>query len=287
MKHKKMRGVVAMLLTLVMVVGMLPTSVYAADTDDGGDSVVSTVVEQPADVPSTEATDELPSGESTDGKDADIAGTGNSVGETETPPAENDGETDAKDTAGDAMTNGVADAENKPDLSDKADKVEISSSSVEVKDGESAEPKKEEIKKADEGPAAEDGLRDPYAGEETPVSVSFLYGSAQNASGPMRAPARASGTITTGLDMSYNNKWLAEFAPYTSAIEKFFNGQPAYCIEPHKNAPGSGTSVDASSYWENNRVRLALAYGYGGVDDSTLLWYAGNGTYAWCAGRGM
>lgn len=49
MKHKKMRGVVAMLLTLVMVVGMLPTSVYAADTDDGGDSVVSTVVEQPAD----------------------------------------------------------------------------------------------------------------------------------------------------------------------------------------------------------------------------------------------
>ena len=41
MKHKKMRGVVAMLLTLVMVVGMLPTSVYAADTDDGGGSVVS------------------------------------------------------------------------------------------------------------------------------------------------------------------------------------------------------------------------------------------------------
>ena len=40
MKHKKMRGVVAMLLTLVMVVGMLPTSVYAADTDDGSDSVV-------------------------------------------------------------------------------------------------------------------------------------------------------------------------------------------------------------------------------------------------------
>ena len=40
MKHKKMRGVVAMLLTLVMVVGMLPTSVYASDADGGGDSVV-------------------------------------------------------------------------------------------------------------------------------------------------------------------------------------------------------------------------------------------------------
>lgn len=40
MKHKKMRGVVAMLLTLVMVVGMLPTSVYASDTNGGGDSVV-------------------------------------------------------------------------------------------------------------------------------------------------------------------------------------------------------------------------------------------------------
>lgn len=40
MKHKKMRGAVAMLLTLVMVVGMLPTSVYASDTDGGGNSVV-------------------------------------------------------------------------------------------------------------------------------------------------------------------------------------------------------------------------------------------------------
>ena len=40
MKHKKMRGVVAMLLPLVMVVGMLPTSVYASDTNGGGDSVV-------------------------------------------------------------------------------------------------------------------------------------------------------------------------------------------------------------------------------------------------------
>lgn len=40
MKHKKMRGVVAMLLTLVMVAGMLPTSVYASDADSGGNSVV-------------------------------------------------------------------------------------------------------------------------------------------------------------------------------------------------------------------------------------------------------
>ena len=38
MKHKKMRGVVAMLLTLVMMVGMLPTSVYASDADGGGDN---------------------------------------------------------------------------------------------------------------------------------------------------------------------------------------------------------------------------------------------------------
>lgn len=40
MKHKKVRGVVAMLLTLVMMVGMLPTSVYASDADVGGNSVV-------------------------------------------------------------------------------------------------------------------------------------------------------------------------------------------------------------------------------------------------------
>ena len=40
MKHKKLRGVVAMLLTLVMMVGMLPTSVYASDADGGSNSVV-------------------------------------------------------------------------------------------------------------------------------------------------------------------------------------------------------------------------------------------------------
>ena len=40
MKHKKMRGVIAMLLTLVMVVGMLPTSVYADDAGEGSTSVV-------------------------------------------------------------------------------------------------------------------------------------------------------------------------------------------------------------------------------------------------------
>lgn len=52
MKHKKMRGVVAMLLTLVMVVGMLPTSVYASDTNGGGDSVVIKSVSDPIEVSS-------------------------------------------------------------------------------------------------------------------------------------------------------------------------------------------------------------------------------------------
>ena len=47
MKHKKLRGVVAMLLTLVMMVGMLPTSVYAADADGGGNSVVIESVSDP------------------------------------------------------------------------------------------------------------------------------------------------------------------------------------------------------------------------------------------------
>lgn len=50
MKHKKLRGVVAMLLTLVMVVGLLPTSVYAADADGGGNSVVIESVSDPVTV---------------------------------------------------------------------------------------------------------------------------------------------------------------------------------------------------------------------------------------------
>ena len=52
MKHKKLRGVVAMLLTLVMVVGLLPTSVYAADADGGGNSVVIESVSDPIEVSS-------------------------------------------------------------------------------------------------------------------------------------------------------------------------------------------------------------------------------------------
>lgn len=50
MKHKKMRGVVAMLLTLVMVVGMLPTSVYADDAGEGSNSVVIESVSDPVEV---------------------------------------------------------------------------------------------------------------------------------------------------------------------------------------------------------------------------------------------
>lgn len=52
MKHKKLRGVVAMLLTLVMVVGLLPTSVYAADADGGSNSVVIESVSNPVGVSS-------------------------------------------------------------------------------------------------------------------------------------------------------------------------------------------------------------------------------------------
>ena len=39
MKHKKLSGVVAMLLTLVMMVGMLPTSVYAVFIESVSDPV--------------------------------------------------------------------------------------------------------------------------------------------------------------------------------------------------------------------------------------------------------
>lgn len=94
--------------------------------------------------------------------------------------------------------------------------------------------------------------------------------------------AQVTGTISVGNDYSYNAAWLSAFAPYTSCKTKFFNGQPAYCIEPHKDTPG-GHSVSASAYLGNPRVRLALAYGYGGADDATLLRYAGNGDYAWLA----
>ena len=253
MKHKKMRGVVAMLLTLVMMVGMLPTSVYASDTDGGGDSVVLESVSDPAKVGKTDSGNgDLVYNATEDAKNPDDGK------KSDSPVVEDDvkGGADKKDTS-----------------------KESSSENEQPAPGEAkSEAGKDESVKSS---VTEEGLQDPYAGENTPVNVSFLYGSAQNAPraiSAMRAPARASGTITTGDDMSYNSKWMAEFAPYSSAVVKYFNGQPAYCIEPHKGAPGAGTSVDASAYWGDQRVRLALAYGYGGADDSTLLWYAGNGS---------
>lgn len=94
--------------------------------------------------------------------------------------------------------------------------------------------------------------------------------------------ASVTGTISTGNSYGYNSAWLTEFSPYTSCDIKYFNGQPAYCIEPHKGT-ANGQSVSASSYLGNKELMLALAYGYGGVDDSTLLYYSNFGDYAWLA----
>ena len=144
-------------------------------------------------------------------------------GEGNTEDAVGSGEESSQDG-----NDGTADDSKSPDeVKDNSSPDSESSLEVSIPDGESFDD--------------EEGLSDPYAGEDTPVSVTPLYGSPQNSSGPRRAPARASGTITTGLDMGYNRKWMAEFAPYSSAVEKFFNGQPAYCVEPHKGAPGAGT----------------------------------------------
>ena len=256
-RFKKLRSIVAMLLAVVMMTGMLPTSAFAAGEEiTGVDDIGNEIVVGDGMV---EGGDSASAGGSVSIGGSDEKGEGN------TEDAVGSGEESSQDG-----NDGTADDSKSPDeVKDNSSPDSESSLEVSIPDGESFDD--------------EEGLSDPYAGEDTPVSVTPLYGSPQNSSGPRRAPARASGTITTGLDMGYNRKWMAEFAPYSSAVEKFFNGQPAYCIEPHKGAPGSGTSVDASSYWGDDRVRLALAYGWGGADDSTLLWYAGNGTYAWCA----
>lgn len=254
---KKVRSIIAMLLAVVMMTGMLPTSAFAAGEEiTGADGIGNEII---ADDGMVERGD----GESAE--DTVSIGGPDEKGEGNTEDAVGSGEESSQDG-----NDGTADDSKSPDeVKDNSSPDSESSLEVSIPDGESFDE--------------EEGLSDPYAGEDTPVSVTPLYGSPQNSSGPRRAPARASGTITTGLDMGYNRKWMAEFAPYSSAVEKFFNGQPAYCIEPHKGAPGAGTSVDASAYWGDQRVRLALAYGWGGADDSTLLWYAGNGTYAWCA----
>lgn len=192
---KKVRSIIAMLLAVVMMTGMLPTSAFAAGEEiTGVDDIGNEII---ADDGMVEGGD----GESAE--DTVSIGGPDEKGEENTEDAVGSGEESSQDG-----NDGTADD---------------SKSTDEVKDNSSldSESSSEVSAPNDEIFDDEEGLPDPYAGEDTPVSVTPLYGSPQNASGPMRAPARASGTITTGLDMSYNRKWMAEFAPYSSAIENF------------------------------------------------------------------
>jgi hypothetical protein len=228
---KKVRSIIAMLLAVVMMTGMLPTSAFAAGEEiTGADGIGNEIITDDGMV-------ERGDGESAE--DTVSIGGPDEKGEGNTEDAVGSGEESSQDG-----NDGTADDSKSPDeVKDNSSQDLESSLEVSIPDGESFDD--------------EEGLSDPYAGEDTPVSVTPLYGSPQNSSGPRRAPARASGTITTGDEMSYNSKWMAEFAPYSSAVVKYFNGQPAYCIEPHKGAPSAGTSVDASAYWGDQRLRLS------------------------------
>lgn len=184
---KKVRSIIAMLLAVVMMTGMLPTSAFAAGEEiTGADGIGNEII---ADDGMVERGD----GESAE--DTVSIGGPDEKGEGNTEDAVGSGEESSQDG-----NDGTADDSKSPDeVKDNSSPDSESSLEVSIPDGESFDE--------------EEGLSDPYAGEDTPVSVTPLYGSPQNSSGPRRAPARASGTITTGLDMGYNRKWMAEFAP--------------------------------------------------------------------------
>lgn len=146
MKHKKVRGVVAMLLTLVMMVGMLPTSVYASDADGGGNSVVIKSVSDPVMVGKTGS------------GDGDLVY--NATEDTKNPD-------DSKKS-----DSTVVEDEVKGDADKKDTSKENSSENGQAAPGEAkSETGKDESVKSS---VTEEGLQDPYAGENTPVNVSFL-----------------------------------------------------------------------------------------------------------------
>ena len=180
---KKVRSIIAMLLAVVMMTGMLPTSAFAAGEEiTGADGIGNEII---ADDGMVERGD----GESAE--DTVSIGGPDEKGEGNTEDAVGSGEESSQDG-----NDGTADDSKSPDeVKDNSSPDSESSLEVSIPDGESFDD--------------EEGLSDPYAGEDTPVSVTPLYGSPQNSSGPRRAPARASGTITTGLDMGYNRKWMA------------------------------------------------------------------------------
>lgn len=279
-RFKKLRSIVAMLLVLVMMAGMLPTSVYAAvdSGSAGSDNVGSGVV---VDVGTTEGGGD----ESQD----DASPTGDNAGDGGSVADSNDGDNadDDGNVAGDDGQQ-VTDAPTPvPDGNSTGD-----DGTSDIPDAADSDGDKD-VSDDDPYPLPEGFVENPEpAWNEGSVSMKKLYGSEENRSAYelslgrriQTASLQLSGTITTGNDYGYYSKWLSSFAPYTSCKVKYFNGYPAYCIEPHKSTPGDGNTVSASSYWGSAELRLALAYGLGGVDDSTLIWYAdGYRDYAWLA----
>ena len=268
MKQKKLHSVVALLLTIVMVTALLPTPVYAAEADGG---IAVAVEEDPAPDPSTdegEDVEEFPKEDPDAPKD----------GGTEEPEGENpDGQGDAEsqERVPAAEPNDEDDPQNDPEGAPETGDADTT--------GKSTAEDTEDLPEVEE-PATEDEIiENPEPAINGVGFGQILYGSAANMP-PMSTYANFSGVITTGNDFGYARKWLTEFGPYTSCKVKSCDGYPAYCIEPHKGPPGDGQRVNISDYYGNDTLRLALAYGLGGVNDWAVI-SAANGyrDYAWLA----
>ena len=150
--------------------------------------------------------------------------------------------------------------------------------SKESKDPESSKNDAEPASDDNSGSTEEDDLPYGDTGFESVLGSDFDSSTGDNGGLSLfAARAATSGTLyTDGTEFSYNQSWRSEFRPYTSYRLKYFNGQPAYCLQAHlgtaTSAGYTGTSdLSSYSYYQRNRLKLAVAYGYGGVNDSTLV----------------
>ena len=150
--------------------------------------------------------------------------------------------------------------------------------SKESKDSESSKNDAEPASDDNSGSTEEDDLPYGDTGFESVLGSDFDSSTGDNGEISLfAARAATSGTLyTDGTEFSYNQSWRSEFGPYTSYRLKYFNGQPAYCLQAHlgtaTSAGYTGTSdLSSYSYYQRNRLKLAVAYGYGGVNDSTLV----------------
>lgn len=286
MKHKSLYNrVAALLLVFTLLVSTFPASATYAIPDSDvpivlgentsvsvEDDGVSGGTDAGSDVGDNKSTEDPTTTDDTSG-DAQTSSEGSGAEESTPTEPGTEPNTDGNKTGDSSVSEGK-----EGDTSESGKTDPSQEDSKESKDPESSKNDAEPASDDNSGSTEEDDLPYGDTGFESVLGSDFDSSTGDNGGFSLfAARAATSGTLyTDGTEFSYNQSWRSEFGPYTSYRLKYFNGQPAYCLQAHlgtaTSAGYTGTSdLSSYSYYQRNRLKLAVAYGYGGVNDSTLV----------------